>query len=268
MQPDRATVAPVPHVIAIDDPDDERLTDYLRLTDAELRRAGGVFLCEGALVIGRALELGTPLRSLLVTPERLAALDGLPDDLTTYVVDQAVMNTVTGFNIHRGAIAAAERPPPAALDEVLADASTIAVLEGVNDAENLGALFRNAAAFGVGAVVLDPRTADPLYRRVVRVSLGHVLAVPHARLDDWPGGLDRIKAAGFEVVALTPTATDSIDFLSTTGKVALLLGAEGPGLTDAALAAADRRLRIPMAAGVDSLNVATAAAIVFQRRHR
>jgi tRNA G18 (ribose-2'-O)-methylase SpoU len=254
-------------LVPIDDPDDERVADYVRLTDAELRRRGDVFLCEGVLVIRRAIETGTELRSLLVTPERL---EHLRDDLTgldlpIYVVEQPVMNAVTGFNIHRGAIAAATRPTPRPLDELLAR-PTVAVLEGVNDVENLGAIFRNAAAFGIGAVLLDDTTADPLYRRSVRVSLGHVLAVPHHRLE-WPGDLDRIRASGFELVALTPDpGAEPIAALDPLGKVALLLGAEGPGLTPATLAAADRRVRIPMVGGVDSLNVATAAAVAFHHR--
>jgi tRNA G18 (ribose-2'-O)-methylase SpoU len=251
----------MPRLVPIDDPGDERLADYLRLTDAELRRRDNCFLCEGVLVVRRALELGVELRSVLVTPERLAALGPLPSDLTTYLVDRSVMAEVTGFNLHRGVIAAATRPAPRHPDEVLAGATTVAVLQGLNDSENLGAVFRNAAAFGVDAVLLDPRTADPLYRRVVRVSMGHVLAVPHARIDDL-GPLE-----GFEVVALTPAPdAEPITALQRTGRVALLLGAEGPGLTDDWLQGADRRIRIPLAPGVDSLNVATAAAVAFHHR--
>jgi tRNA G18 (ribose-2'-O)-methylase SpoU len=248
----------------ISDPDDDRLADYLRLTDGELRRRGEVFLCEGALTIRRALEVGTRLASVLVTPERLDALGDelVAIDAPLYVVDQAVMNGVTGFNLHRGVIAAAFRPPPLPIDELLRG-RTIAVLEGINDHENLGALFRNAAAFGVDAVLLDPTTADPLYRRCVRVSLGHVLAVPHGRVDD----LGVIADAGFELVALTPAAdAEPVDVLADIDRVALVLGAEGPGLSTATLARAHRRVRIPMAVGVDSLNVATAAAIAFHRR--
>jgi tRNA G18 (ribose-2'-O)-methylase SpoU len=177
------------------------------------------------------------------------------------VVDRSVLAEVTGFNLHRGVIAAANRPAPRSPDEVLAGATTVAVLQGLNDSENLGAVFRNAAAFGVDAVLLDPRTADPLYRRVVRVSMGHVLAVPFARIDDLTA-LD-----GFELVALTPaTDAEPIAALDRAGRVALLLGAEGPGLTDDWLRRADRRIRIPLAADVDSLNVATAAAIAFHHR--
>jgi tRNA G18 (ribose-2'-O)-methylase SpoU len=187
--------------------------------------------------------------------------------MPAYVVDQALMNAVTGFNIHRGAIAAACRPEPVDLDSVLRTTTTVAVLEGVNDSENLGALFRNAAAFGIGAVLLDPTSADPLYRRSVRVSLGHVLAVPHVRLATWPGDLQHVRRAGFEVIGLTPDpAAAPVETIGHAGKVALLLGAEGPGLSQAALDATDRRVRIPMAPSVDSLNVATAAAVAFHHR--
>ena len=222
------------------------------------------------LAIERAIAAGTELRSALVTPGKLSVLEAQlePLDTTVFVVDQEVMNCVTGFAIHRGAIAAAIRPPEPALDELLG-APTIAVLEGVNDHENLGALFRNAAAFGVGAMLLDPTTADPLYRRAVRVSLGHVLTVKHHRLQRWPEALTDIHEAGYEIVALTPSAgAQTIDELPRYGKVAFLLGAEGPGLSPEALAAADHRVRIPIAASVDSLNVATAAAIAFHHRFR
>lgn len=255
--------------VPVDDPEDERLADYVRITDAELRRRAEVFLCEGVLVIRRALATGTTLRSVLLTPARWAALaDELAAvDIPAYVLDQDMMSTVTGFNIHRGAIAAAVRPAPPPLDHVLATSSTVVVLEGVNDSENLGALFRNAAAFGVGAVLLDPTTADPLYRRSVRVSLGHVLGVPQVRLADWPGDLTRVRAAGFELVGLTPAAeAEPLACLDAMGRVAILLGAEGPGLSPAALAHVDRRIRIPMAPGVDSLNVATAAAVALHHR--
>jgi tRNA G18 (ribose-2'-O)-methylase SpoU len=251
-------------LVPIADAEDERLADYLRLTDRELRRDGEVFLCEGALTIQRAIEVGTHFASMLVTQERLAALGATLEgiDAPIYVVDQAVLNGATGFNLHRGVIGAAVRPPEPSLEELLAG-RTIAVLEGVNDHENLGSLFRNAAAFGVDAVLLDPTTADPLYRRSVRVSLGHVLAVPFGRFRS----LDELTVAGHELVALTPDPTaEPVEVLDALDKVALLLGAEGPGLSASTLARADRRVRIPMVEGVDSVNVATAAAIAFHHR--
>jgi tRNA G18 (ribose-2'-O)-methylase SpoU len=226
-------------------------------------------VCEGILVVRRAVALGVALRSALVTPTRLPSVaDALePLAIPVYVADQAVMDAVVGFPIHRGVVAAASRPASVPIADLLAPARTVAVLEGVNDAENLGALFRNAAAFGVGAVLLDPTTADPYYRRVVRVSLGHVLGVGQARLADLAGGLADLRDAGFMVVALTPDpAAEPVERLPRRGRVAFLLGAEGPGLSRMALAAADRRVRIPMAPGIDSLNVATAAAIAFHHR--
>jgi tRNA G18 (ribose-2'-O)-methylase SpoU len=267
---DGARNLPTLTVEHIDDPNDPRLVDYVRLTDADHRRRGDIFLCEGTRVIERAIAAGAELRSLLVTPTKLAVLQPHldPTEATIFVVDQDVMNAVTGFAIHRGAIAAATRPRQVALDDLLTS-QTIAVLEGVNDHENLGALFRNAAAFGVGAVLLDPLTADPFYRRSVRVSLGHVITIPHGRLETWPDGLERVRAAGYDLVALTPSP-DALDVaeLNRDGKVAFMVGAEGPGLSRSALAAADRLVRIPIAAGVDSVNVATAAAIAFHRRFR
>ena len=254
----------------VDDPDDPRLADYVRLTDGEHRRRGDIFLCEGVLVIERALATDAVLQSVLVTPNKLAVLQPQLEDVdtTVFVVAQDVMNRVTGFAIHRGAIAAATRPTEPPLEQLLTS-PTIAVLEGINDHENLGSLFRNAAAFGVGAVLLDPTTADPLYRRSVRVSLGHVMTVPHCRFDRWPDALEDVRAAGYTIVALTPSPrADDIAKLEYAPKVAYLLGAEGPGLSAPALAAADQHLRIPIAAGVDSLNVATAAAIAFHHRFR
>lgn len=254
----------------IDHPGDPRLADYVGLTDADRRRRGDVFLCEGVLVIRRAIETGTALQSVLVTPAKLVELE--PDlaalDVSVFVASQPVMNEVTGFAIHRGAIAAATPPAPLTLDALLTT-PTIAVLEGINDHENLGSLFRNAAAFGVGAMLLDPVTVDPLYRRSVRVSLGHVMTVPHRRLDAWPAGLEDVRRADYQVVALTPSAdAEPIDAVPVTGNVAFIVGAEGPGLSSAALDAADRRVRIPLSPTVDSLNVATAAAIAFHHRFR
>lgn len=256
----------MPELVPIDDPGDERVADYLHLTDAELRRGGEVFLCEGVLSVRRAVEVGARFESVLVTADRLEAVhDELaPIDAPVYVVDQSLMNGVTGFNLHRGLIAAVHRPDPTPLDQLLTG-RTIAVLEGLNDHENLGVLFRNAAAFGVDAVLLDPRTADPLYRRCVRVSLGHVLGVPHGRFDD----LGQVEAAGYELVALTPhRSAEPVEVIDRLPRVALLLGAEGPGLSDDALSRAHRRVHIPMVGEVDSLNVATAAAIAFHHRFR
>jgi tRNA G18 (ribose-2'-O)-methylase SpoU len=262
--------------VAIVDPADVRLDDYRRLSDARARRrmeAGdptsghpGFFVAEGVTVIRRLLASGRRVRSVLVDPVRLAALAG---DLAgaaapVYVAESGVLTAVAGFDVHRGALATADRwalPEP---DALLRAARHVAVLEGINDHENLGALFRNAAGLGIDAVLLCPRTCDPLYRRSVRVSMGHVLSVPWTRLDPWPDALGRVGAAGFTAVALTPDpGAEALAPPAPEERVAVLIGGEGPGLSAAALAVADRRNRIPMTSGVDSLNVASAAAIAF-----
>jgi tRNA G18 (ribose-2'-O)-methylase SpoU len=254
-------------VIPVDDPGDPRLDDYRRLNDPaarrEIERAGGYFVVEGVLAIRALLASTYDVRSLLVTEARAADLAGALDgcEAPVYVAGRDVLASVAGFDIHRGAIAAADRrtlPDPGAL---LRDARRAVVVEDVNDHENLGALVRNAAAFGIDAVLLSPRCADPLYRRAVRVSIGHVLHVPHSRFTEWPGGLEVVARAGFERWALTPSGDVALATLPVPDRVALVVGAEGPGLTAAALARSDRRVRIEMAPGVDSLNVATATAI-------
>lgn len=181
-----------------------------------------------------------------------------------------IVEEVAGFSFHRGALAVARRPEPTDALGLAASATLVLVVEGVNDHENMGSLFRNAAAFGAGAVLLDPTCCDPLYRRSVRVSLGHVLAVPFATLRPWPSALGELERDGFNVVALTPCAETDLDEAAalcggTTGKVALMVGSEDTGLSDGALGAAGLRVRIPMAAGVDSVNVATAAAVALSR---
>jgi tRNA G18 (ribose-2'-O)-methylase SpoU len=186
----------------------------------------------------------------------------------------AEVEAITGFPFHRGVLAAADRRPLPRLVDVLRGAELVVVAEGLSDHENVGALFRNAAAFGADAVLLDPATADPLYRRSVRVSLGHVLRVPWTRLATWPDGLGQLRRRGFELLALTPAdqavPIDAVarDIAARRPQVALLVGAEGPGLSDAALMASDRRVRIPIAGSVDSLNVATAAAVALHRLSR
>lgn len=258
-----------PRLIRIDDPTDPRVADYVALTDAELRRGDDVCIAEGVTVIRHLVAVGVPLRSVLVTPAKAEAVAPLPDDVTILVASQAVMNAVVGFDIHRGAVAVAERPPTRDVGTVVDAGRALVVLEGISDVENMGLLFRNAAALGADAVLLSPTCCDPLYRRSLRVSMGHALSIPFATLDPWPGGLDRVRGAGFEIVALTPAPdADPITAVSPGARTAVLLGAEGPGLTAAALAAADRRVRIPMRAGVDSLNVAAAAAIAFHRLFR
>lgn len=262
-------------VIEIDDPADPRIGDFFHLNDPELRRrreaeGEGLLIAEGTFVIRQLLQSRYRVRSVLLTARGLADLEadlaGL--DVPVHLVSQPAMTEVTGFHFHRGALAAADRRPPASLDEVAA-ADLLVVVEGVNDNENLGALFRNAAAFGAGGVVVDRTSADPLYRRSIRVSMGQTLRLPFARVASAPAAIGDLRAAGFEVLALTPdAAAEHVGDIGARPRQALVVGAEGPGLTAGALAAADRRVRIPMAPAVDSLNVATAAAVALSRLAR
>jgi tRNA G18 (ribose-2'-O)-methylase SpoU len=216
--------------------------------------------------VRRLLQSRANVRSLLLTPTRLEGLRDLLDGVErpVYLAPPAVVERAVGYSFHRGALAAADRPAQPPLAELLAGARVVAVVEDVVDHENLGSIFRNAAAFGVDALLLSPRTCDPYYRRCVRVSVGHVLTLPHGRLDPWPDGLQRLVDAGFTVAALTPDLDAApIEGFRPRGPVALLLGTEGPGLTDGAFAHAPARVRIPMAAGVDSINVAAASAVAF-----
>jgi len=261
-------------IVPIDDPTDVRVRDFAGLNDPDLRRrlerpggdGEGYFVVEGPLVVRRLLQSDYRVRALLVTDRGLRSLQEAlaPVDAPVYLAPQAVVDAVGGFNFHRGALASADRRPLPDL-ATLAGATDLAVLiEGVNDHENLGALFRNAAAFGAGAVVLDPTTADPLYRRSTRVSVGHVLGLPYTRAQTWPDAIADLRALDFEVLALTPADdADDVRSVEVGGRQAVLVGAEGPGLTPGALASADRRVRVTMAGGVDSLNVATAAAVVL-----
>ncbi|HEY2206743.1 MAG TPA: RNA methyltransferase [Pseudonocardia sp.] len=262
--------------IVVDDPEDPRVDDFRDLTAADRRpdRPGGrgLVIAEGVVVVRRLLASPYPVRALLGVPARL---DDLAEDLAgvpapAYRTSPEVMSEVVGFHLNRGVLAVADRAAPVDPLALAADPSArvLAVLEGVNDHENLGSVFRNAAALGAAGVLLGPRCADPLYRRSVRVSMGHVLRVPFATLPaepPWPSALDTLRAGGRRVVALTPRrgARPLPEAGLGDGPVALLLGAEGPGLSEPALDAADGWARIPMADGVDSLNVATAAAVAF-----
>jgi tRNA G18 (ribose-2'-O)-methylase SpoU len=249
------------------------LGEYRHLRDAARRgRDDSWLIAEGVLVVRQLLRSAYPVRSLLLAPGKLEVLRpdlaSLGPDQPVYVASPAVTSAIAGFPFHRGALASASRGPLPDAAGLVAGARVVVVLEAVNDHENLGAIFRNAAGLGADAVLCCPRCADPLYRRSVRVSMGQVLRLPFARLEPWPAALSDLKAAGLRVVALTPDPVGSVpvDQLSTAdGPVALLLGAEGTGLSAPALASADLRVHIPMAAGVDSLNVATAAAIALHR---
>lgn len=260
----------------VDSLDDTRLADYRHVPDPELLRRGEVFVAEGRLVV-RAL-LAQPrfrVRSVLLTETAFASLADVIDprlsDLPVFVVPAGAIETLTGFDIHRGCLAIGERPASCGVATLLARAPAamrLVVLEGVGNADNIGGIFRNAAALGAEAVILGPGCCDPLYRKAIRVSMGAALRVPFCWAEIWPGDLRMLREAGFVVAALTP-AQDAVEIAAFAGtlpagaKVALLAGSEGGGLTAAALSRADLAVRIPMAPGADSLNVATAVAIAL-----
>ncbi|SHH25825.1 tRNA G18 (ribose-2'-O)-methylase SpoU [Jatrophihabitans endophyticus] len=254
-------------VESITDAADPRLDDFRDLTDADVRPdRRGIVIAEGVNVVERMVGSPYRMRAVVGVASRLDALRPAlaQRDAPAYAVDKWLLSEVVGFRVTRGVLASADRPPALDAAELVAAARRIAVLEGLNDFENLGSLFRNAAAFGVDAVLLDPTCADPLYRRSVRVSMGHVLRIPFAVLPGaWPGALDLLRGHGVTTLALTPRGERPLRELAAPDRWAVLLGAEGPGLAAATLAAADERVRIPMVAGVDSLNVATAAAVAF-----
>nr|WP_204261590.1 RNA methyltransferase [Blastococcus saxobsidens] len=271
---DQAESTSVPEPVVITDPADPRVADFRDLKAGDrpegTPRWGGPVIVEGVSAVERLLASPYRVRAVFGVPGRVAALD-LPDDVAAYEADKWVLSEVIGFRLTRGVIASADRSSPADLDALLAgpDPSAprrLAVLEGLNDAENLGSIARSALALGIDGLLLDPRCADPFYRRSVRVSMGHVLALPFTRLMDWPADLARVHEAGYLTVALTP-ADDAVDLSDVDPRehprTAVLLGAEGPGLTPEAQQAATVRARIPMRAGVDSLGVAAAAAVAF-----
>ena len=260
--------------LPITDPADPRVADFRDLKAGDRRpdapRGTGPVIVEGVPAVQRLLASPYRVRAVLGVPGRVAALD-LPEDVPAYEADKWVLSDVIGFRLTRGVLASADRRPPEDVDTLLtgpdpAAPRRLAVLEALNDAENLGSIARSAVALGVDGLLLDPRCADPLYRRAVRVSMGHVLSLPFAVLPEWPGGLDKLHEAGYTTVALTP-AGDAVDLPSIDPRehprTAVLLGAEGPGLTPEAQAAARVRAKIPMREGVDSLGVAAAAAIAF-----
>ncbi len=251
------------------DPADPRLADYRDLRDVQLRRSlegdEGLFLAEGEKVVRRALEAGFRARSFLMAPRWL---DGLSDLLEAsaapcYVLPEALVEEVTGFHVHRGALASLHRRPLPSVDEVLDGARSVLVLEDVVDHTNVGAIFRCGAALGFDAVLLAPRCADPLYRRAVKVAMGTVFSVPWTRLPDWYDALPDLSDRGFTTVALTLAdgAVPVEAAVAGTDRLALVLGSEGHGLSPRWEQAADRRAVIPMAAGIDSLNVAAATAV-------
>ena len=261
-------------VIRIDTLDDERLSEFRNVPDPELVARHGLFVAEGRLVVRRLLDSGLEARAVLVTEPALASLqDALVTRpaLPVFVVPQDVMNNVTGFNIHRGCVALGVRPPARGWRDVSATTRRLVVLERVGDADNVGSIFRNAAAFGAGGVLLQSGCADPLYRKAIRTSMAASLTVPYAAAEPWPDMLRGLRAAGWATIAMTPSADAPVlteTAANVTGQpVALVLGHEGDGLTREALDACSHRARIPMAPDVDSVNVATAAAIALYELH-
>ena len=240
------------------------------MSDGELLRSRNRFVAEGRLVVGRLLESGHCIESVLLNDASFHALEPqlshLPQDVPIYICGTGEFAAITGFNLHRGCLALAKRPMDSALADVLRPADLLLVLEGVADADNVGSAFRNAAAFGA-SVILSGTCCDPLYRKAIRTSMGSVLRTPYARAREWPKELTALKREGFTIVALTPAA-DAIDLAACArpqpgDRLALLVGSEGPGLTAAAEAMADFRVRIPIRGDVDSLNLATATGIAL-----
>ena len=278
---------------------DSRVAAYRLLSDADLLKSHGLFIAEGRLVVRRLIEEGRhQLRSLLVNEaaaQSLRPLLATIGSVPIYLCETADFLGLTGHHIHRGCLALVERPPVLALQTLLESLSAgagsptagtgvasdetgttvfrppsmVVVLEGVTNADNVGGVFRNAAAFVADAVLLSPTCCDPLYRKAIRTSMGATLRLPYARLDDWPRGLDALRDHGFTIVALTPRqeATTLADFAASRrpSRVALLVGTEGDGLTSAAEAAAHVLVRIPIAPAVDSLNLAVAVGIALHQ---
>jgi tRNA G18 (ribose-2'-O)-methylase SpoU len=252
----------------ITDPADPRLVDFRDLTDTDVRPdRRGLVIAEGRNVVERLARSAYPIRAIAGVESKLAELAPVLGklDCPVYQLDKWTLSDVVGFRVTRGVLASADRPPAVRAERLLASGSRFVVLEAINDFENLGSIFRNCAAFGVDGVLLDPRCADPLYRRSVRVSMGNVFSVDFAVLPQpWPDSLQLLTDRGIQLLALTPRpAARPVSQLVPPDRWAVLLGAEGPGLTEATLARADSWVRIPMAAGVDSLNVATAGAVAL-----
>ena len=262
----------------IESHDDPRLTPYLSLTDSQLRSPGtdaipvardGLFVGEGALVVRRLLEWKTPLHSIALADGRLAAMHDVIEraPCPVYAVAQGILDRVAGYPVHRGVLSLAHRPTPKSPDDVACDAKRLVVVEALTDQENVGGIFRSAAALGFDGIVMSPDSCDPLSRRCVRVSVGHTVTMSWARATTWPQSLGALRADGWRILALTPSGDVEIEGVAIADdeRVAVMVGAEGPGLSDPALAAASDSVRIAMAKGADSLNVAAATAIALHR---
>jgi tRNA G18 (ribose-2'-O)-methylase SpoU len=261
----------------IDSAGDPRVADYCGVSDAQLLRSRNLFIAEGRIVVTRLIEDGRwNLLSVLVSDAARRDLEptlaAVAARVPIFVCEASDFLGITGHDIHRGCLALVERPPALPLEEVLAAAQLAVVLEGVGNADNVGGVFRNAAAFGADVVMLSPTCCDPLYRKAIRTSMGATLRVPFVQLGEWPAALTRLRAAGFRLVALTPRQpSELLDAFAARPrgpKLALLIGAEGPGLTAAVESAADDRVRIPIARGIDSLNLAVATGIALEQLTR
>lgn len=256
-------------IVEVSDAQDPRLRDYIDLRDVHLRKLleaeRGIFLAEGEKVVRRAIESGNIPRSFLMSPRWLESLTDLlaAAEVPCFVLNDAAIESLTGFHVHRGALASLDRPILPEPSTVLAEAQRIVVLEDLMDHTNVGSAFRAVAALGFDAILLSPRCADPLYRRAIKVSMGSVFWLPYARIDDWYGAPELLKAAGFTTLAMT-LSDDSISLDAIPaglGKIALIVGSEGNGLSDHWTIGADFRVKIPMAPEIDSLNVAASVAV-------
>jgi tRNA G18 (ribose-2'-O)-methylase SpoU len=259
-------------VIRIDGAMDSRVAEYRNVPDPELVRAGGLFVAEGRLVVSRLV--GDPryvVRSVLVSEAACRALEAtltaLPPSVPVFVCGALELASITGIDFHRGCLALVERPATVSLSALLAGARTIVVLEGVTNPDNVGGVFRNAAAFGADGVVLSPTCCDPLYRKAIRTSMSATLRIPFTRVASWPGALEEVRSLGLTIAALTPHVSrgsvDPLDLPRCAERIALLVGTEGDGLSAAAGAAADLRVRIPIQPDIDSLNLAVATGIAL-----
>ena len=256
--------------IAIDNPADPRVAPFHGLTDEAMRRhreapggdLAGIFICEGTRVTERALAAGFMPESVLVATDMLGRVPTIPDVVPVYVGSPDIVESIIGFRFHRGFVAAFVRPPVRAPAELLTTARRLVVGENITNPTNLGTIVRSSAALGIDGLLLDPTSCDPFYRRVTRVSMGAVFSLPHARLARFPDGLRPVTEAGFGLVGLTPdSAAMPLNEVPIADRMALVLGAEGPGLTQGTIERLDVLARIPMRPGVDSLNVGAAAAI-------
>jgi tRNA G18 (ribose-2'-O)-methylase SpoU len=268
------TEVALPHIVPITDPSDPRIADYRDVRERDLVGREGLFIAEGEVVVKRLIASARhETLSLLVAEKRVAglmpALEALPPDVPVYAAGQAVMDGIVGFHIHRGILALGRPKAAPSVDELLASTlkpkggrALVVVLVGLANHDNVGGVFRNAAAFGADAVVLDAECCDPLYRKATRVSVGATLLVPYARLSRDADPVTPLVAAGFQPIALTPAGATPLPEMPVPERAALILGPEGPGL-DEALVARCQAVRIQMAAGLDSLNVATASGIAL-----